>query len=144
MKKLNKILKWIFYIIIIKILLIIGFIIVSFILTNIIVNPENQGPYTKEIYLSDNGIHVDIIIPENKQYIAYGWGSEIFYLNTPTWDDLTFNNAFKALFTEPTSVMHVTTYKNIQKNWIKIDYLKVFKILCLVFKLEIKRILKLS
>jgi len=120
MKKINKIFKWILYIITIKILLIIGFIVVSFILTNIIVNSQDQGPYTKEIYLSDNGIHVDLVIPENEQYIAYGWGSEIFYLNTPTWDDLTFSNAFKAVFTEPTSVMHITNYKSIQKDWVKV------------------------
>ena len=121
MKKVKKILKWIFYAIIAKILLILSFIIVSLILTYSTVNSEYQGPYTKEIYLSDNGIHVDLVIPENDQYLAYGWGSKIFYLNTPNWSDLTASNAFKALFTEPQSAMHVTTYTQIEKSWIKIE-----------------------
>ena len=93
----------------------------SLILTYITVNSDAKGPFNKEIYLSNNGIHVDLVIPENGQYIAYGWGSEIFYLNTPSWGDLTFSNAFKALFTEPTSVMHVTTYNKIGNSWIKIE-----------------------
>ena len=121
MKWVKKILKWFFYALIAKLLLFISFIIVSLILTYTIVNSEYQGPYTKEIYLSDNGIHVDLIIPENEKYMAYGWGSEIFYLNTPTWDDLTFTNAYKALFSEPSSVMHVTTYNQIENSWIKIE-----------------------
>ena len=121
MKKVKKILKWILYALIVKIVLILSFIVVSLILTYTTVNSEYQGPYTEEIYLNDNGIHVDVIIPENEQYLAYGWGSEIFYLNTPSWAELTFKNAFKALFTKPASVMHVTTYNKIQKSWIKIE-----------------------
>lgn len=116
-----KIIKWFFYILVAKLLLIMGFVITSFVLTHIIVNTENEGPLEKEIYLSDNGIHVDIIIPEEDGYIAYGWGSEIFYLNTPTWDDLTIKNTFKALFTHPSSVMHVTTSTRVQKHWVKVE-----------------------
>ena len=121
MNKIRKTLKWVLYILIGHIILVSGYIIVSLILTSITVNYQDQGPYTKEIYLNDNGIHVDLVIPENEQYIAYGWGSEIFYLNTPTWDDLTVSNAFKALFTKPASVMHVTTYDAIGESWIKIE-----------------------
>ena len=121
MKVVKKILRWGLYALMAKIVLILSFFIVSLILTYTIVNSEYQGPYTKEIYLSDNGIHVDLIIPENEKYMAYGWGSEIFYLNTPTWAELTFKNAFKALFSDPSSVMHVTTYNKIEKSWIKIE-----------------------
>jgi len=120
MNIINKILKWFLYLVAIKILFVITFTLVSWILTQIIVNPYTEEPCTNEIFLSDNGIHVDVVIPEDTQYIAYGWGSEIFYLNTPTWEDLTFKNAFKALFTDPTSVMHVTTYINIQNEWIRV------------------------
>tara|TARA_R110002074_G_scaffold400092_2_gene594716 strand:+ start:1084 stop:1707 length:624 start_codon:yes stop_codon:yes gene_type:complete len=121
MKGIKKTLKWIFYALIIKICLFLSFFIVSLILTHITVSSDAKGPFTKEIYLSDNGIHVDLVIPENEKYIAYGWGSEIFYLNTPTWDDLTFTNVYKALFSEPSSVMHVTTYNQIENSWIKIE-----------------------
>ena len=116
-----KIIKWFFYILLAKLLIIMGFVITSFVLTNIIVNTENEGPLEKEIYLSDNGIHVDIIILEEGEWMAYGWGSEIFYLNTPTWDDLTIKNTLKALFTHPTSVMHVTTYTRVQEHWVKVE-----------------------
>ena len=121
MKGIKKTLKWIFYALIIKICLFLSFFIVSLILTYITVSSDAQGPFTKEIYLSDNGIHVDLVIPENEKYMSYGWGSEIFYLNTPTWDDLTVANAYKALFSEPSSVMHVTTYNQIENSWIKIE-----------------------
>ena len=121
MKKIKKILKWLFYALIAKILLFISFIVISLILTYITVDSDAKGPFNKEIYLSDNGIHVDLVIPENEKYMSYGWGSEIFYLNTPTWDDLTVANAYKALFSEPSSVMHVTTYNQIENSWIKIE-----------------------
>jgi len=116
-----KIIKWFLYYVLVKLILLIGFILTSFILTNIVVNTENTGRCDEEIYLSDNGIHVDIIIKEDTDYVAYGWGSEIFYLNTPTWDDLTIKNTVKALFTHPTSVMHVTTYTGHQEDWVKVE-----------------------
>jgi hypothetical protein len=74
----------------------------------------------REIYLSDNGIHVDIVIPENGKYNAYGWGSKIFFMEVPTWDDLTFTVGFQALFTKPESVIRVTTYNYVAKSWTKV------------------------
>lgn len=41
------------------------------------------------------------------QWISMGWGDKGFYLNTPTWDDLTFGTAFKAVFYLSTTAMHV-------------------------------------
>lgn len=67
MKGIKKTLKWIFYALIIKICLFLSFFIVSLILTYITVSSDAQGPFTKEIYLSDNGIHVDLVIPENEK-----------------------------------------------------------------------------
>ena len=40
--------------------------------------------------------------------LALGWGDKGFYLNTPTWDDLTFSTAFKAMFGLSTSALHTT------------------------------------
>ena len=92
----------------------IGIIICTYLLlSNITVN--NDQPLIKDeiIYLIDkNGIHVDIVIPDSVKYVSYGWGSEIFYKNVPTWDDVTFKIAFEALFTKPNSVMNVTHYYN--------------------------------
>ena len=64
---MKKILKWVFYALIAKIMLFISFIILSLILTYITVSSDAQGPFTKEIYLIDNGIHVDLVIPENEK-----------------------------------------------------------------------------
>jgi uncharacterized protein (TIGR02117 family) len=79
------------------------------------------------IYVVDNGLHTSIAVPlENKiikwdtvirldyfsndvdfQYLEFGWGDKEFYINTPTWGDLDFWTAIKALFWPTPSVMKV-------------------------------------
>ena len=70
------------------------------------------------IYLADNGIHVDVIMPISAQgldwtgvipigdfaavdpnagFIAFGAGEERVYLNTPTWWDITPRTIWSAL-----------------------------------------------
>jgi uncharacterized protein (TIGR02117 family) len=70
------------------------------------------------VYLIDNGIHVDLIMPVRAEgldwapllpardfagatagspWIAFGTGEEAVYLNTPTWWDLTPRTAWSAL-----------------------------------------------
>jgi uncharacterized protein (TIGR02117 family) len=46
--------------------------------------------------------------------LALGWGDKGFYLNTPTWDDLTFSTAFNAMFGLSTSALHTTYLDSIQ------------------------------
>ena len=79
------------------------------------------------IYLADNGIHVDILMPLNAQgldwgpliprsdfaavsanagWIAFGSGEQRVYLNTPTWWDLTPRTIWSAL-TGGKRVLHV-------------------------------------
>ncbi|WP_254073671.1 DUF2459 domain-containing protein [Cellulophaga sp. HaHaR_3_176] len=89
----------------------------------------------KTIYLHTNGVHLDIALPKENvstlvladlkhstadNYISFGWGDENFYVNTPTWGDLTFNNAFSAMFLKSTTLMHVTPYQQKSANWIEI------------------------
>lgn len=132
MKILKKTLIWFLYMLLIPI----SYIIISLILTYITVNDVAvHHQQDTAIYLTTNGIHLDIIIPtdyldvelkselvssERDTYLALGWGDENFYLNTPTWDDLTFDNAFGALFLKSTTLMHVTRYYQIQESWIKV------------------------
>jgi len=98
----------------------IGLILITYLLlSNITVN-NNQDNHDDYIYLYDNGVHVDIIIPDSNIYVSYGWGSKIFYTQVPTWDDLTFELAFKALFTHPESMMNVSHYNRINSNWVKV------------------------
>jgi uncharacterized protein (TIGR02117 family) len=79
------------------------------------------------IYLADNGIHVDILMPVRAQgldwkriippgdfavmdpnagFIAFGSGEERVYLNTPAWWDITPRTIWSAL-TGGKRVMHV-------------------------------------
>ncbi|MCB0400998.1 MAG: TIGR02117 family protein [Flavobacteriales bacterium] len=82
-----------------------------------------------EIFVVSNGVHADICLPvsSNKklwsgyfkpenfetltkepEYISFGWGDKGFFLDTPTWDDLTFGTAFKALFIPSATAIHVS------------------------------------
>ncbi|HEX6604405.1 MAG TPA: TIGR02117 family protein [Sphingomicrobium sp.] len=79
------------------------------------------------IYLADNGIHADIIMPvkaegldwaallpngdfanapPDARWVAFGSGEERVYLNTPTWWDITPRTIWSALF-GGRQVMHV-------------------------------------
>ncbi len=86
----------------------------------------------KEMYITTNGVHLDIILPlENidpellrnleivpgSRFVAFGWGDKDFYLKTPEWKDLTFKTAFKALFLKSQTAMHVTCYFFKNKSW---------------------------
>jgi uncharacterized protein (TIGR02117 family) len=80
------------------------------------------------IYLHDNGIHVSIII-ERKQhlldldqgfpasdlpgnqppakFLMFGWGDQDFYLNTPTWGDLSPRHALNAFAGSGKALVHI-------------------------------------
>ncbi|WP_299530185.1 DUF2459 domain-containing protein [Ulvibacterium sp.] len=132
MKIVKKTLQWILYFLLIPI----AYITVSLILSSITIDRKNGNQIAeKSIYLNTNGIHLDIIIPINNldsllisglkkvqsdKYLSFGWGDENFYINTPTWGDLTFKNAFKAMFLKSPTLMHVTHYKSKHQDWIEI------------------------
>ncbi|WP_139956011.1 TIGR02117 family protein [Flavicella sediminum] len=86
------------------------------------------------IFIKSNGIHTDIVLPiKNKyydwstkikqahtkqpelsmNYVGFGWGDKGFYLNTPTWSDLTAKTAFKAAFGFGGTALHTTYYQKI-------------------------------
>ena len=115
MKTVKKILKWITYFLAIPIF----YLIISLILTTITIEKsEDTSENNIGIFLNTNGVHLEVIIPkrvmdtnllkglvlnENEEYISFGWGDENFYINTPTWNDLTFKNAFRAVFLKGSS-----------------------------------------
>jgi uncharacterized protein (TIGR02117 family) len=98
-------------------------LLLSFISVN---NTSEKG--NKAIYLKSNGIHLDIIIPSSclsivkteHPFVAIGWGDKKFYLETPKAKDLTFTTAFKALFLQSESLLHLTNYDVVKKDWVKI------------------------
>lgn len=88
-------------------------------------------------YLKSNGSHIDLVMPiatdkfdwleklnvahiDYKDsifnWVAFGWGDKNFYLNTPTWGDLTLSTAFKAGFWLGNGAMHVTYYADISSS----------------------------
>lgn len=121
-------------------LLFFGFIVLYLVTAWICSNISTKIDYTNEkkfhtIYLASNGVHTDVIFSlktldksftslnykTNPKYIAFGWGDKGFYLNTPTWGDLTFSTAVKAVFLESPTAMHVTEYSNIGNDWKKVE-----------------------
>ena len=101
---------------------------------------SNIGTSPKELacdkaytaYLSDNGVHIDIILPmaamdtnflaklgpkATTKYLAIGWGDRGFYLNTPTWDDVRMSTVCYALLWNSPSVMHISEYNNAYEGW---------------------------
>ena len=111
------------------------------ILSLIPTNPKKVTCTAKKetIYLSTNGIHLDIILPQQQvsvalmkalaipatvPYIAFGWGDKDFYLHTPTWQDLTFKTFIKAMFFKSESVMHVTKYNGQRTSWVAVAVCK--------------------
>lgn len=72
------------------------------------------------IYLASDGFHTNFFVPVqtpafnwgnrlnlaeianqsklNYRYLQFGWGDRIFYVETPSWDQVKFSNALRALF----------------------------------------------
>jgi len=136
MKIFNKIFKWFGIILLIPII----YLLLALLFSKITVNKNRSNQIQNyEIFLSTNGVHLDIILPIKNidtfllkntnyniedTYFSYGWGDENFYLNTPNWSDLTFKNALNAMFLKSPTLMHVTRYKNAQKDWISVSVSK--------------------
>ena len=132
MRILKETIKWFLYFLIIPF----SYIIISLVLTLITVNKTENGPEdNKVVYLGTNGVHSYIVIPKNhmdielsenleftedEKYFSFGWGDENFYLNTPTWDDLTFGNAFQAMLLKSSALIHLTRYKHKRNSWVKV------------------------
>jgi uncharacterized protein (TIGR02117 family) len=81
------------------------------------------------IYVRSNGVHTDIVMPKfnaemdwrpyadpahlrdprwgQADHVAIGYGNREFYLNTPTWADLSLGTAFRAMLGGGTTLLHV-------------------------------------
>lgn len=88
------------------------------------------------IYLSTNGLHLDIVLPADyassqltddlnftfqDKFLSFGWGDKDFYLNTPEWSDLETKVAFNALFLKSESLVHITRYRNKMEDWVEVQ-----------------------
>ncbi|HST37240.1 MAG TPA: TIGR02117 family protein [Allosphingosinicella sp.] len=81
------------------------------------------------IFIRTNGVHTWIVMPKvtpemdwrlyaapghlrdprwgSADHVAIGYGNRDFYLNTPTWDDLSFGTAARALIGSGTTLLHI-------------------------------------
>lgn len=81
------------------------------------------------IYVRSNGIHTDIVVPRvnaeadfrpfsdpahvrdpawgRADHVAFGYGARDFYLNTPTWGDLSASVALRAMTGGDSTLVHV-------------------------------------
>ena len=107
--------------------------LIALLLSYIPVNRSKQvenGPIS--LYASTNGVHVDLIVPvadmspelkallqpgPTVQFIGFGWGDRKFYLETPTWSDLTVYNFMNSFFWPSSSLVHVTYHERAYQNW---------------------------
>lgn len=89
------------------------------------------------IYVASNGVHTDIYVPattnifdwrtillpehfqhatENFRYVALGWGDHDFYVNTPTWEDLSIATTARALLLPTETIMHAQFGRVVPEN----------------------------
>lgn len=93
---------------------------------------REAGAEEVAIFIKTNGVHTDIVVPVRSEqldwskevlysntqlkdtsyrYLAMGWGDKGFYLETPTWSDLKFSVAFKAVTGLSSTAIHATFHK---------------------------------
>jgi uncharacterized protein (TIGR02117 family) len=117
--------------------LVFGYFLVGLVLSLAPTSPKSiDCDEKKEVYISSNGIHLDIVmpidlvdpgtsealkIPPSAKYVSFGWGDRGFYLETPTWSDLKFSVAFNAVFLKSESAMHVDYRLNRSERWTKLS-----------------------
>jgi uncharacterized protein (TIGR02117 family) len=112
------------------------YLLLAFTLSRIGVPAEEAGGDEVTAYILSNGVHTDIVVPvrtawhdwshhlpfantsgrdSTAAWVAFGWGDKGFYLETPTWADLTARVAFKAMLALGTSAMHVTYHHELRE-----------------------------
>ena len=108
--------------------LIVAYALLGTILSLIPVNANAVAGSDVIVYLDNNGVHTDIVVPTRTErfdwsavvpsndtsskvlgdYLAFGWGSQDFYLNVPEWKDLTIGIALKAISGTGGTALHTT------------------------------------
>lgn len=112
--------------------LLIGYLIISLLLSWITVKQEIDTKPEVYIYILTNGMHTDIVVPVKSEqidwsleikftdtlskdstynYVGFGWGDKGFYLDTPEWSDLSPRIALRAALGLGTSAIHATFHR---------------------------------
>ncbi|MEN9994948.1 MAG: hypothetical protein RL762_1605 [Bacteroidota bacterium] len=110
------------------------YVMATFILSRIPVKGQNNKGAKIQIFLMKSGVHTDFILPvcnnikdwraefplantgfkdSSSQLVSIGWGDKTFYMNTPTWADLTPQTALTVPFGLGPSAIHATYYQQL-------------------------------
>ncbi len=100
--------------------------------SRIAIPAEKGTPKEVTIFIKTNGAHTDLVVPVRDEvidwsrellctnnisqdtaysYLGLGWGDKGFFLDMPTWDDLTLRLAFNASFWLNSTAVHATYYQ---------------------------------
>lgn len=84
------------------------------------------------VWIASNGVHASIVVPldhplmdwrtflpdtafqrgwHSTTHAAFGWGEQGFYINTPTWKDLTVHTTLVALSGQGAAALHIDLLK---------------------------------
>jgi uncharacterized protein (TIGR02117 family) len=125
----------------------------------------SQADCTISLYISNQGIHTEIIVPVKNEYfdwnqylplteigrdatsdykyLSFGWGDRAFMLETSTSGSINPVTAFKALFLPTPSTVHVQSYRvfprNLETKCVKIsgaNYLRLVNFIKNSFQLD--------
>lgn len=131
LKRLRKIAGYFFTILGSAILL---YVLSTFILSRITVKGRDNAGAKIQIFLMKSGVHTDFILPVNNsikdwrqefplantafkdsssKLVSIGWGDKTFYMNTPTWADLSLKTALTVPFGLGPSAIHATYYQQL-------------------------------
>lgn len=118
----------------------------AFIFSRITIEGNKEKNSIHTVFLMKSGIHVDFLLPISNEFkdwqeefpisntrskdstykkIAIGWGSKDFYMNTPTWDDLTLKIFLISNFGLGSSAIQVKYYTDTLPKDSKITSLKL-------------------
>ncbi len=122
------------------------FLTCAFIFSRITIEGNKEKNSIHSVFLMKSGIHVDFLLPISNEFkdwqeefpisntrskdstykkIAIGWGSKDFYMNTPTWDDLTLKIFLISNFGLGSSAIQVKYYTDTLPKDSKITPLKL-------------------
>ncbi len=109
------------------------YVLLSFLLAMIPVGGgAKKSKKSHTLWVSNNGVHTDLIFSladlppslreqlpwaETYGYVAFGWGDKGFYLDTPTWAELSPTVAIRAMLLPSPTAMHVTGYRAVDSRW---------------------------
>jgi uncharacterized protein (TIGR02117 family) len=104
-------------------------------------------PDVVHIYVVDNGVHLELLLPDSNRvinwrefipvellnepefnrfsYFGFGWGDRNFYINTPEWTDLTLYTALNALLLPSFTVMKVEGWLGIAEHPLYVKKLSI-------------------